>query len=295
MTPEQAARLCCPLCKAALVLNQANPAQARQQQLVCVHRHSFDVARQGYVNLHPVQYKQSKAPGDSKEMIDARQAFLQAGHYTPIAARLTELVQSYLAPRKTPDVPCVFDAGCGEGYYLDYLVSHLPDHAVSATGLDISKPAILAAARRTREINWVVGTNARPPLWPGQVDVLMCLFGFPVWEAFRSLLSDNGVVILVDAGPAHLLELREVIYPEVRQREVPSLEKAQAQGLKLIHSETLRFRTEALDQPTLQNLLLMTPHLFRATQEGKAAAARLSDFSVSVEAVFRVLAPHSPV
>src|SRR5690554_7386318 len=85
----------------------------------CAAGHSFDIARQGYVNLLPVQQKRSRNPGDSKEMVAARTQFLNTGIYEPIAQKVTELVR----PLLQQDRPLrLLDAGCGEGYYLDYLI-----------------------------------------------------------------------------------------------------------------------------------------------------------------------------
>jgi len=283
MTPEQTAVLCCPICRTDLRL--------AGQQLVCANRHSFDLARQGYVNLHPVQFKQSKAPGDSKEMVAARQCFLEAGHYQPIAQTLVKLVSDHAGAQ-----PKILDAGCGEGYYLDYLLANTDGSALQNTsgsafgfGLDIAKPAIHAASKRSKDIAWIVGTNAQLPFLPATLDVVLCMFGFPVWEAFQEALASGGIVVLVEAGPRHLLELREIIYPEVRQRDVPALDKALAAGFELIHSESLCYQTQPIDQTMLQQLLLMTPHLFRATAEGKQAVQQVQQISLTVEVCFRIL------
>lgn len=59
--------------------------------------HRFDRARQGYLNLLPVQHKNSRDPGDNLAMVEARRDFLNAGHYAPVAKRLAEL-----AAERTP-------------------------------------------------------------------------------------------------------------------------------------------------------------------------------------------------
>ena len=133
--------------------------------LKCERGHSYDIARQGYVNLLPVQQKKSRDPGDSKEMVTARTHFLNAGHYAPVAARLAELSLQYSITATT--LSCL-DAGCGDGYYLDYFYRYLEqqhDQAeYSLTGLDISKWAISSAAKRNPAITWAVGNNQYPPV-----------------------------------------------------------------------------------------------------------------------------------
>lgn len=279
--------LACPLCGEGL-----KPVERRW---ICSSNHSFDSARQGYVNLLPVQHKKSRDPGDSKAMVSARQAFLNAGFYEPIASSVCRLVEAQLqdAPPERP--PRILDAGCGEGYYLDYLAgalfgseseARLP---LAAVGLDISKDAILAASRRNREIQWIVGTNVHPPILPESVDCLLCLFGFPSFRHFHGLLHKNGRVILADPGPEHLIELRELIYPEVKRSPVSDLTGVDALGLRLSQSESLSYQTDALNRQQIQDLLAMTPHLYRASHDGKLAAARLETLSLTVDVAFRVL------
>lgn len=278
--------LLCPLCSA--------PLERAQRQWRCSSNHSFDIARQGYVNLLPVQHKKSREPGDSKAMVRARRNFLEQGFYRPIAEKLTALALERTSDKSAASPFAVLDAGCGEGYYLAYLIRALgslqyPDRAVSAVGLDISKDAIAAAARRCRDIQLVVGTNIHPPLGPGSVDLLLCLFGFPSFRHFRSLLSESGYCILVDPGPDHLIELREAIYPEVRRSPAPSLAGAEEQGLRLQHAETLRYTIRGMEQAQIHNLLSMTPHLYKASAEGKQSAADLARIDLTVDVVFRVV------
>src|SRR5690606_5692310 len=148
--------LICPLCEGALTLVD--------RQLICPNHHSCDLARQGCVQLLPVQQKRSQQPGDSKEMVVARSKFLNSGIYHPIGQKLTELGRSLWVENRALRL---LDAGCGEGYYLDYLARELsPQDGLDAVGMDISKEAVAAAAKRNREISWVVGSNARPPLTP---------------------------------------------------------------------------------------------------------------------------------
>lgn len=275
----KADNLACPLDGLAL--------ERGEHRLCCANGHSFDVARQGYVNLLPVQNKKSRTPGDSTAMVEARRRFLDAGFYAPIAHHLQALVLPHLPEGDA----CVVDAGCGEGYYLNQLHMALTEsgHTASLIGLDIAKPAVIAATRRNRQITWLVASNANPAIVPGTVDLILCMFGFPVYPAFAALLKPGGRLLLVDAGPEHLLQLREVIYPEVRKSAPPTLDKAQQAGFTLSHSEPLRYQTAALERAQIADLLVMTPHLYRASHAGKEAAAQLSSLRLTVDVVFRVL------
>jgi len=110
MTVSPFEALACPL--------DGSPLQKHDKNWSCAAGHTFDIARQGYVHLLPVQNKRSRDPGDNKEMVAARQRFLNAGYYQPVA----EALSSAVFPKDISEasISCL-DAGCGEGYYLRYL------------------------------------------------------------------------------------------------------------------------------------------------------------------------------
>ncbi len=261
-----------------------------EKQLVCVNGHTFDLARQGYVNLLPVQHKRTKHPGDSKEMVSARSRFLNSGIYAPIANKLAEITFLYLNDIKNF---CLMDAGCGEGYYLDYVFNHLKIKNgcadLSFVGLDISKSAIVEAAKRNKQISWIVGTNRQPPIEPTSVDIILCVFGFQSFEGFYKILKSGGKIVLVEPGPDHLKELREIIYTEVKKSQPQDLSYLKQMGFSLLDRRLLQFKTGAINNEQIKNLLLMTPHFYRATKEGREAAANLKKLDLTVDIVFRVL------
>jgi 23S rRNA (guanine745-N1)-methyltransferase len=246
----------------------------------CANGHNFDVASQGHTHLLPVQHKRSLDPGDSKDMVAARRRFLNAGHYQPIAEAVARTVLADLPPQAA----CL-DAGCGEGYYLRQLAAAATDHGQSLVilGLDISKWAVLAAAKQDSRPNWVVGTNARLPVLDGTLDRLLCLFGFPVHPEFARVLKPGGRLIQVDAGPDHLRELREIIYPTLKPQR--PADTAAPAGFASPQHETVRFTLELDSQEQIADLLAMTPHLYRASPEGRARAAELTALSLTVDAL----------
>lgn len=264
--------------------------EQREKRLCCSAGHSFDIARQGYVNLLGAQDKRSRDPGDNKAMISARREFLNAGYYQPIADRLGELVQTVLSDISPGEAPLVADAGCGEGYYLERLAAGLQDSdsPASLLGFDISKWAMQAAARRL-PATWLVASNRHIPLEDQSVDVLLSLFGFPEYEEFLRVLKPGGALLLVNSGPGHLLQLREIIYPEVRKADSTPADKALAAGFCKLSSSGLSYNIALPDQASIDQLLSMTPHLFRASHEGKARAAALDKLTVDIDVVFDLL------
>ncbi|MDF3918544.1 methyltransferase domain-containing protein [Salinicola salarius] len=292
--------LACPL--------DGGPMHRQGQTWRCAAGHSFDIARQGYTHLLPVQHKRSRDPGDSKAMVAARQRFLNAGHYRPIAEAVSRLA---LAERPAGDAFRCLDAGCGEGYYLRRLAASAPDAVLSLLGLDISKWAVLSAAKQERAVlsaarqdknaetlesaagrqvsthgreeraSWVVGSNANLPIQDGSLDCVLCLFGFPVYPEFVRVLEPGGVLIQADAGPDHLRELREIIYPSLK----PERERSAAvpEGLVQQDVETIRYSL-ALEEPrAIADLLAMTPYLYRTSAEGRARAEALEALTVTVD------------
>ncbi len=261
-----------------------------EQQLVCEKGHVFDIARQGYINLLPVQHKRTKQPGDSKEMVLARSRFLNSGLYEPVANKLAKIIFTYLADDKES---CLLDAGCGEGYYLDYVFNYLKDKNdcsdLSFIGLDISKAAIAESAKRNKQITWIVGTNRQPPIGVASVEIILCVFGFQSFEGFSKILKPGGKVILVEPGPEHLKELREIIYTEVKKSQPQDLSYLEDMGFSLLGRQPLRFKTGAINNQQINHLLLMTPHFYRATKKGREAAANLKKLDLTVDVVFRVL------
>ncbi len=125
--------LTCPICSA--------PLSTADNGVVCPANHRFDRARQGYLNLLPVQHKNSRDPGDNQAMVEARRDFLNAGHYAPVARRLAELAAERSPARW-------LDIGCGEGYYTAQIAEALP-HA-DGYALDISAKRSSAPAVVTR-------------------------------------------------------------------------------------------------------------------------------------------------
>jgi len=269
ITPFQA--LACPL--------DGAPLRRDGSAWRCPSGHSFDIASQGHVHLLPVQQKRSRDPGDSKEMVAARRRFLGAGAYAPIAAAVARATLAGLSP--TAPAACL-DAGCGEGYYLRQLAAAAADvQNLALLGLDISKWAVLAAAKEDRRIGWVVGSNANLPVLTGSVDRILCMFGFPVYAEFARVLGPQGRLLRVDAGPDHLRELREIIYPTLKPERGDGA--ATPPGFSLLSSERLRYPLSLSSPEQIADLLAMTPHLYRASAGGRAKAAALTTLTVTVD------------
>lgn len=263
--------LACPL--------DGKPLHSHGSAWRCADGHGFDIANQGHTYLLPVQNKRSRDPGDSKEMVACRRRFLDVGYYQPIAEAVRRAVLADSSPAVT--LRCL-DAGCGEGYYLRQLAAPGDeDRKLALIGLDISKWAVLAAAKQEKRMAWVVGSNANLPVLPRTLDRVVCMFGFPVYAEFARVLKAGGLLVQVDAGADHLRELREIIYPVLKPGRVDEL--PEAPGFTRLADETVRYPAEIAGPEAIADLLAMTPHLFRASSEGKARVAALQSLALTVD------------
>ena len=276
LSPPLFEKLCCPLDGLPLVFEAPSWR--------CPSGHCFDTASQGYINLLLVQNKRSRDPGDSKEMVAARRRYLESGVYEPIAAGVWQALMDGLEGEAP--YACL-DAGCGEGYYPRYLRQQDKEGQLALIGLDISKWAAMAAARSSPDIRWLVGSNAQLPVPDGSLDALLCMFGFAVPEEFLRALKSGGIWVQVEAGSDHLLELRRIIYPTLKADKDVGQEPAA--GFSLEACERIRCEISLTSQAQIADLLLMTPHLFRASAQGLEQARQLTSLDVQVDVLVKVL------
>ena len=265
-------KLLCPIC--GEILDRV------EKQYRCGNGHSFDLARQGYVNLLPVQQKRSLNPGDTREQVLGRRAFLETGCYEPISNALNETAKALGASGP------ILDVGCGEGYYSARLADAL---GAELTGLDISKEAVRCAAARYKGPQWLCGTAAHLPVESGSAGVVTSLFALTMAEEFKRVLRPDGLFFQVLAAEDHLLGLKSIIYPELKFKEKNTV--PEVPGFELVKSVPIRF-TFTVEGEQVQNLLGMTPHVFRITKEGAArlaATEKLTDTASAVLNVYRVV------
>lgn len=243
----------------------------------CPKGHSFDVARQGYVNLLPVQQKHARHPGDTPAQVAARKRFLDGGFYRPICQQAEQLLAPVL-----PHNAALLDVGCGEGYYSASLAQALQSEL---WGIDISKDAVRYAAVRYPPGHWITASAAHLPFPSDCFDGLMSLFALTVDAEFSRVLKPGGVFLQVLAGASHLLGLKKIIYPQLLQREK---HPATPEGFQLLQEQTLEFSFVLHTQQQVQDLLAMTPHYWRITQSGAQAAAATDYLEDTAQVLFRL-------
>ena len=263
--------LICPLC--GKILYRA------ENSFRCHAGHSFDIARQGYVNLLTVQQKHSLNPGDTRQQVACRRAFLDGGFYRPISDALNETALALQA--RGP----ILDIGCGEGYYSARLADALKEEL---TGIDISKEAVRFAAGRYKTHSWLCATASHIPVPCGSAGIVTSLFALTLPEEFRRVLRPDGYYFQILAAQDHLLGLKSIIYPQLNPKEKDSA--PQLPGFEPVSSRQIRF-TFTVEGPQVQNLLSMTPHVYRISKAGAQALANTQRLTDTASCVLNVYKP----
>jgi 23S rRNA (guanine745-N1)-methyltransferase len=201
MLDEALDLLACPHCAGALSRSGGS--------VTCANGHAFDVARSGYLSLLPGDAKTGSA--DTAEMVAAREAFLGAGHFEPLAEALAEEAERALGGRaERPDVPpgCIIDLGAGTGWYLARVLDRMTGRVGLA--LDLSKHALRRAARAHPRIAAVACDAWRPlPVRDSVADLVLSVFAPRNGPEIARVLRPGGALVVTTPTERHLVELVE--------------------------------------------------------------------------------------
>lgn len=263
----------CPLCHQPLL-----PEAAVWR---CASRHQFDRAKEGYVNLLPVQHKRSKQPGDSADMMLARREFLDAGHYQPLQQKVCEIFERILPASATG----VLDIGCGEGYYTHAVANRLQARGETAVhGLDVSKVAVRFGAKRYHNVEFCVASSHRLPFAAGQFDAVLRIYAPCKAEELARVVKERGYVLTVTPGPRHLIQFKALIYQDVKLHDETPEEMA---GFELIEQHSLNYPLR-LNSEESAALLQMTPFAWRARPEVWGVLATTTAFDCETDFTLRL-------
>jgi SAM-dependent methyltransferase len=182
---------------------------------VCADGHSFDVAREGYVNLLSPRQTKRAISGDSAEMLSARRRFLDSGFYEPLRDLIVSASSAALRERAC-DVggsTGVLEVGCGEGYYIGGVAAALAEaDGVAFLGTDLSKDAARMAARRYPSVDFFVcDINDRIRLPDESIGLLLDIFAPRHPQEFARVLEPGGSALIAIPSPTHLQSLRRTL------------------------------------------------------------------------------------
>lgn len=244
----------CPLC--------ASDFTEQGNSLVCTNGHTFDRAKAGYINLHPVQFKKSKSPGDDKTMLKSRQAFHGFNSYQPLMKKLVDIIQSHT--ESSADL-VIYDAGCGEGSYLRYCCDALSNDTrkVAGYGSDIAKVAVELAAKSHKSQSFVVASSAQLPVKDQQLDVALQVFSPGKFEEYHRVLTDDGLLITVDPAERHLWTLKSMVYDAPREHKV---ETHDTELFELIADTRSQFTLTLTGEDHTLALMQMTPYYWKLSE-----------------------------
>ena len=259
----------CPVCSQEL--------EKRDRIYVCPSGHSFDIAKQDYVNLLMSNKRSEKRHGDDKLMVASRQSFLEKGYYEPLRRQLC------LSAEKFARRGCaMLDAGCGEGWYTGSVSAAL---GCSRTfGIDISRQALIAASKRGGMELAVSGVNALP-LPDGVLGLVMSVFAPCDAGEFRRVLAPDGVLLRAIPLERHLYSLKAAIYDRPYENTVPS---AELEGFRLLERADVKGEALLDNAADIRSLFMMTPYYYKTGRADQEKLERLDRLSTEIE--FGVLA-----
>jgi len=261
----------CPICQSPLIQHQPSKGY------YCENKHHFDMAKEGYLNLLPVQHKKSKEPGDSRAMMRSRRNFLEAEYYLPMAKAIAAMIDQYRTENKPMHI---LDMGCGEGYYSRQIENYCDNsETLDLHGIDIAKNAIFAAAKKQPNARFIVASNKRLPYADNYFDLLLRVYAPSNDEEVNRILKANGLLLIVTPGPRHLWQLKEFIYNKVNEHNI-SVDLAE--GFEQIDTQRISYTIQP-DQANRMALLNMTPFAWRAKPEIQTKIQRANNLEIETD------------
>lgn len=256
----------CPICQENLTLVETS--------LKCDNRHSFDLAKFGYVNLAP-QIKLSA--NYDKENFQNRQQILEAGFYQAILEGISDILAT------KPSAKTVLDIGGGEGFYSRKLQETHPYKTFYA--FDISKDSVQIAAKSETNwaVNWFVGDLAHLPIKDASMDILLDIFSPANYGEFQRVLSKDGILIKVIPTENHLKEIRQRVQDQLTKKDYSNqdIKNHFQEHFTILSSQTASL-TKTITADQLQALLSMTPLLFHVDQS-KIDWSQLTEITIEAE------------
>ena len=240
----------CPKC--------GKPLLKEEKRYFCEEGHSYDIAKEGYVNLMLVNQKHSKNPGDNDESLAARRAFLGKGYYQPLAEYLARTVQELI-----PEKGTFLDRGCGTGYYLNHLMENVTKD-IQYYAVDIARKGVAMTAKKNKKAVCFVGSVFHLPLSGESLDGLMSVFTPYSREEFSRVVKPGGYVIAVTPGKDHLYQLKDIVYDSIYLNEEKGYDLP---DFRLVKKENVTYEKTLECREDIETLWRMTPY-YHTTYSG---------------------------
>jgi len=266
------AALRCPFCRADLAV--------AGRALRCPRRHSFDLARSGYVNLAVDHGPRRAAGGDTRAQLQRRSAVLDAGLFDFMADAIVAAVAPFSAAS-----PLVLDAGCGTGHHLARVAAGL-DKPCRGLGLDISRAATDIGARRFDNIAFAVADVWSDwPIRGAVADLVLSVFAPKNFGEAARCLRPGGMIALAYPGPDHLIGLRATLpllnLPADKARHYRDRLRP---WFAILSHARLRRRVE-VDASLARDLVLMGPNARHLSTDDAAVHDAMLPVTLDVELI----------
>ncbi|MEI3610564.1 putative RNA methyltransferase [Pseudogracilibacillus sp. SO10305] len=262
----------CPICHRSMKVVDF-------KSLICSNNHTFDFAKQGYVNMLTRPSNQHY----DKNLFEARQKIIMESNlYSSLHKKVSEIIGKHLDEFHYPTI--IFDAGSGEGSHLQKIINECRDRAITGIGLDIAKEGIIMASKNYHNPIWLVGDLANIPLTDQSSHVVLNILSPANYMEFKRVLAPEGIIVKIVPRPNYLKELREVIFTNSDKKaytngETISLFK---QNFQLVNNFRFSYFKE-LEQTELLNLIQMSPLAWNAEKEQIDSFLKLDSTGITVD------------
>ncbi|MGC8230965.1 putative RNA methyltransferase [Pseudobacillus badius] len=249
----------CPICNSSMKVIEF-------KSLICSNHHTFDFAKQGYMNLttHSVNTKYDKALFEAR-----RKLIIEGAFYKPLSHAIAKIINEHVV--KTKEIISILDAGCGEGSHLTNICDIVRSDFfkdVVGVGIDISKEGIKVASKHYSNKIWAVADLANTSFKNKQFDVILNILSPSNYDEFNRLLKPDGLVIKIVPQSSYLKELREHLFHKPEKQNYSNLETVERfnESFQFVESSRLSY-TMNLNKPSLECLVQMTPLTWSTTEE----------------------------
>ena len=235
-------KIICPICNLEM--------QKDEKRYFCPNNHSFDIAKEGYVNL---AMQKTDDTGDTKEAMLARRAFLEKDYYAFLKNAINDYISTFNVERLT-------DLACGEGYYTKDL------RAPYKIGVDLSKKGLKLAAKKDRSTTYILASIFHTPIESFSQDMILTCFAPVAEKEIVRLLKDDAYFLLIRPASHHMFELKQAIYdiPYLNDEKILEIE-----GLKLVEEKNIEDHV-TLNKDDMMNLFMMTPYFYKTSLKDKS-------------------------
>lgn len=253
----ESSKFICPVCK--------SPLFKLDKSYKCLKGHSFDISKEGYINLLMSNAK-GKRHGDDKLMVRSRKNFLDKGYYSP----LRDAVSGILGNGNI-----VLDSGCGEGYYTEIFSKNN-----TVLGIDISKEALKFAAKRCDKALFAVASISDIPIPHNSVDAVVNIFAPDSPTEFLRILKKGGRYITVTPMENHLFELKAAVYDIPYANPVCTTTR---ENFKTISTKEIKYNITLDNTEDINSLFKMTPYYYKTSKSDQKKLENLTSLTTKIE------------